>query len=240
MKSVKKASKELIWADGVALVGGFIAFVYLFLSMCMNSVNDRLMMKQILQDSYAVKKNKDYLEVGKEKPCASCCKPTPKRVQKEKKAKKKAAAKKEVVDEEAGSEGGGEEGGQIEMGQFEGGLSQKSGKSGPPKEFDEIRSNKSAGAKSQKSAGGASQKSKASQRSANYLELKAQQDAVIKAKAKRQTKVEFLMEKLPEHGPIEIPYLQMLRLDWTPFFCRTKYQKALNTLLKKAQNKLHR
>jgi hypothetical protein len=45
MKSVKKASKELIWADGVALVGGFIAFVYLFLSMCMNSVNDRLMMK---------------------------------------------------------------------------------------------------------------------------------------------------------------------------------------------------
>jgi len=32
----------------------------------------------------------------------------------------------------------------------------------------------------------------------------------------------------------------MLRLDWTPFFCRTKYQKTLALMLKKTQYKLHK
>jgi len=45
MKSVKKASKQILWADGIALVGGFIAFIYLLLGSCMRSVNERMMMK---------------------------------------------------------------------------------------------------------------------------------------------------------------------------------------------------
>jgi hypothetical protein len=37
-----------------------------------------------------------------------------------------------------------------------------------------------------------------------------------------------------------VSYFQMWRLDWTPWFCRTKYQKSFARIMKKAEYRLHR
>ena len=43
-----------------------------------------------------------------------------------------------------------------------------------------------------------------------------------------------------EPVPIEVSYFQMLRYDWTPRFCLTKYQRAIHRIFKKAEYRLHR
>lgn len=46
--------------------------------------------------------------------------------------------------------------------------------------------------------------------------------------------------ELKEAIPLEISYAQLMRYDWTMWFCRTKYQHALARLFKKANYKLHK
>ena len=61
LQSVKKTSFYLRWSDACANVGGFVMFIYFLFWPVTKSVNERLMKKQIIEDTYSVKRNKQYL-----------------------------------------------------------------------------------------------------------------------------------------------------------------------------------
>jgi len=181
LKSVKKTSKTLQWADGIALVGGFIAFVYLLFGCCMNSVNRRHLIKQLIEDAYQVKKNRDYLEIGEKKyskNCTYCCGGG---IKPDQLQKRPPTSREEVYVEaldgelEPVVENENEEGGEIELNDFEGGairdnMSQRSGMSrGSRRIIDDKGSNKSR--TSHKSAGGVSARSRQSQRTDQRLKM---------------------------------------------------------------------
>lgn len=61
LQSVKKTSFYLRWSDACANVGGFVMFIYFLFWPMTKSVNERLMKKYLIEDTYTIKRNKEYL-----------------------------------------------------------------------------------------------------------------------------------------------------------------------------------
>ena len=181
----------------------------------------------MLQDLFTLRKNSDFL----------CIQPKKKKAAK---PKKKAKKKKQEEEEEEEEEEGGENESFSE--EFEGGNSKK--------DFD-VRS-----VQSRRSM--LSRKSRTSTR--QHDEIKMSQVKVImekNASTVKYTPAPAVVEnsvlvklepepikppkpELKEAIPLEISYPQLMRYDWTLWFCRTKYQHALARLFKKANYKLHK
>jgi hypothetical protein len=128
LKSAKRTSKQLQWCDGMAVVGGFIVFVRMFLGFFVKSINERFLFKYLNEDLYTIHKNRDYLDIKE---------PKPKKKAASKKSKPKPKKKEESEEEEDPDKSGAEsieEGGEA---LFEGGKTNS--KKGD--DFDDIKSN---------------------------------------------------------------------------------------------------
>lgn len=115
----KKQTFIVSISDSIGRLGGFIVFMKLFYGMFVRCINKKILLRNLIEDSFLVKNNTDFLELATLKPAK---KPISKKSEQKSKKKKDLEAVQEEENEEDLEEGGSIE--LTEM-QFEGGRSQK-------------------------------------------------------------------------------------------------------------------
>ena len=245
LKQVKSKSSYFRYTDACASVGGFVTFIYMFFWLFTKSVNERLLKKRLMEDAFKVRRNKGLLDIKepKEKPAAAS---KPKR-----KPKKKKEPSPEPSEEESEEEEGGWWSNGSDQYDLEGGSGSKSKKkskksdksekdddasSAKPrasskkkekekeKDLDELSAHSQKSAHSAKSA--TSAKSAASAKPAKKESDKKSKEKGKLVKKKAEPALSYTdkeLQKHPEIMPIQVPYFQLWRIDWTPYFCRTQY-----------------
>lgn len=230
----KKQSFLVEGADSLAQLGGFAVSMYIFYGIFARCVNRRLMLRNIVEDTFLVRNNSDILPHGKKSrgkgKASAKKKPAPKAKGKGK--KKELEEVQEESDEESESEE--DEGGEKINNQyykndyqFEGGRSRQS----TIQDIEEARSqaSKKSGKSTQSQR---SQISKGSGPLSPSRQTPGNRSQVYKETPKSKPKKKDIPRRSPDdYMNIKISTISLFATCCIPSCCRTSYQKAVGKLL---------